>query len=297
MAFSGDVDVSIEGNEDLFDGEIFYIESVKYRENWLYLYGGLVMCFAGCRRSDVVDDVWLKWRIKKSSKGPFVFLESVKRKNYFFNVNDSNFLTLKEASCADDQEWAKWYIKKVKNYHVDGSSCVQIYSKHYSGQSLAAVGKIAKVLTYHPSAIPSVSTSGFDNFWFNLYQPPVREQWVKLADEDNTRGDSPIKLIYAKTTGISKVGSTVATESVSMGSEIGLEIEAVFKAGTKFSTTWTQTKSETWEPSQSVTHETVLEPGKRLCVWQLVGFYGEPENKYRIGSNELKFTADEIFDV
>ena len=132
-----------------------------------------------------------------------------------------------------------------------------------------------------------VSEGSGDWSVFKIYQLTVYDRKELLFSYDNTEGTTPVMIQYTEQNGISKTKTT--TESNTITTEMGVEIESIFSAKTTLSSTWSESNSATWSSEVTKTVSIEVSPGTKKEIYQLTGYYGEETNRYRVSSHYLFF--------
>ena len=275
---------------DVYRDQVIYIESYKYRGHWLHAHGKNTkpsgdVHLVEAAQSDVINDVDKKWVVKKKlPTDSTVVIESVQFRNHYLgsHTHDHKHVChVKYSAYPYDEEWAIWYFEDKRD---EGDGKVSFLSKRYYNPD----PKENK--NYRINSKPTdarLSNGSGDWSIFKIYQPTVEDRRELLFSYDNTKGGTPVKTEYTEQTGISKTNTT--TESATVTTQMGVEIESVFNAKASESVTWSTSTSATW--SSEVTRKVSIEvpPGTIKKIYQLTGYYGEGRNKYRVASNHLFF--------
>ena len=272
---------------NVYRDQVIYIESSGSRAHWLHAHSGKHSKPSGevhlveTPHSEVINDVDKKWVVKKKLKeDSTAVIESVQFRNHYLGAhttNDHKHVThVRYSAYPYDEEWALWYLEDKG----DGNAC--FVPKRYDNSDSEQKYRIDSTSTH------ARLKKGIDDWSiFKIYQPTVEDRKELLFSYDNTKSGTPVKTEYTEQTGISTTHTT--TESITVTTQMGVEIESVFNAKASFSDTWKTSTSQTW--SSQVTKKVSIEipPGTILKISQLTGYYGEGRNKYRVASNHLFF--------
>ena len=256
--------------------QVIYIESMKYRAYWLMACAnnGGEAHLIEAPQAEVINLVDKKWIVKKGPDST-IALESVRLRNHYLSADSKkhqhHILQVKYQAYPYDDNSTLWYLEDI------GGGNVSFKSKLHSDSRLNA----------HHTKKAHVSEGSGDWSVFKIYQPTVHDRKELLFSYDNTKGTTPVMTQYTEQTGISKTNST--TESQTISTEMGVEIESIFSAKSSFSSTWRISVSTTWNSEASKTVSVEVSPGTKKEIYQLTGYYGEEENKYRVASDHLFF--------
>ena len=253
--------------------QVIYIESMRYRAFWLQSHKHHEAHLTETPRANVINDVGLKWIVRKGP-GSTILLESVRFRNNYLAAHHAkkhHNAQVKYSAFPYDDDWALWYPEDI------GSGNVSFRSKLHPDSRLSA----------HHSKKAHVSVGSGDWSVFKIYQPTVYDRKELLFSYDNTEGTTPVMTQYTDENGISKTHTT--TESSTITTEMGVEIESIFSAKTSLSSTWSESNSATWSSEVTKTVAVEVSPGTKKEIYQLTGYYGEDTNKYRVCSDHLFF--------
>ena len=211
-----------------------------------------------------------------------VVIESVQFRNHYLGAHTTHdhkhVSHVRYSAYPYDEEWALWYLEDEGS----GDGNASFLSKRYDNSDPKEKYRINSKSTH-------ARLNKGSGAWsiFKIYQPTVEDRKELLFSYDNTKGTTPVETEYTEQTGISKTNTT--TESTTVTTQMGVEIESVFNAKASFSDTWSTSTSATW--SSQVTKKVSVEvpPGTIKKIYQLTGYYGEGRNKYRVASNHLFF--------
>ena len=196
--------------------QVVYIESMRYRAYWLHAHKHGEAHLTECPEANVINNVDHKWIVKKGP-GSTILLESVRFPNNYLAAHHSKHhhnAQVKYSAFPYDDDWALWYPEDI------GSGNISFRSKLHSDSRLNCDA--------HHSKKAHVSEGTGDWSMFKIYQPTVYDRKELLFSYDNTEGTTPVMTQYTVQTGISKTKST--TESHTISTEMGVEIESIFTA-------------------------------------------------------------------
>ena len=264
-----------------YRNQVIYIESIDYRAHWLHAHGKDKATgdahLLEVPESDVINDVSTKWKVKKKlPTDSTVVLESVQFRNHYLGAHHhkgKHLCNVKYLAYPYDDEKAIWYLEDIDG---SGQGKASFQSKFYSDFRINS----------HPRDVNLSKGSGQWSV-FRIYQPTVQDRKELLFSYDNTKGTTPVETEYTEQTGISKTNTT--TESATVTTQIGVEIESVFSAKASFSSTWSMSTSATWNSEITKKVSVEVPPGTKKDIYQLTGYYGEDKNKYRVASSHLFF--------
>ena len=254
--------------------QVVYIESMEKRAYWLRVHKKKKARLTETPRADVINHVDLKWMVKKGP-GKTILLESIRHRNRYLAAHDSkeeNKAQVKYSAYPYDDDWALWYPEEV------GRGNIRFRSKQHSDSRLGAKDSKKSAHVMEGSGSWAV---------FRIYQPTVYDRKELLFSYDNTKGTTPVSTQYTQQNGISKTKTT--TQSTTITTEMGVEIESIFSAKTTVSSTWSESNSSTWSSEETKTVAVEVPPGTKKQIYQLTGYYGEETNTYRVSSDHLFF--------
>ena len=254
--------------------QVVYLESMAYRTYWVQAHKKNEARLTETPRADVINDVDLKWIVKKGPRNTILF-ESLRFRNNYLGAHDSkkdSKALVKYSAYPYDDDWALWYPED------NGNGTFRFRSKQLSDSRLGA---------HHSKKSTHVSVGNGNWAVFKMYQPTVYDRKELLFSYDNTKGTTPVMTQYTQQSGISKTQTT--TESHTITTEMGVEIESIFSAKTTVSSTWSESNSSTWSSEETRTVSVEVPPGTKKQIYQLTGYYGEETNTYKVSSDHLFF--------
>lgn len=256
-------------SSDYYD-QVIYVESLRYRAHWLDAHHSKVARFTEAPESEVINETWTKWMLKKGPDGT-VLLESMRYRNNFLDAHHSGTCRVTYSAYPYDDDWALWYMENTE------AGNVTFRSKRYPDSRLDA----------HHSGEARVTAGNGEWSEMRVYQPAISEEKELIFTYDNSNGTTPVNTSYTEKVGISRTKSQSSSQTI--GTEIGVEIESVFTSKTSLSASWSQSNSSTWSSEQSRTVEVAVNPGTVKKIYQLTGYYGTGPNGFKVASNHLFF--------
>jgi len=228
--------------------QVIYIESMRYRAHWPDAHHSSECHFIEAPQSDVINEVWSKWFLRKGPNNSIV-LESLRYRNHFLDAHHSKTCHVTESSYPYDDDWALWYLED------EGDGNVSFRSKRYPDSRLDA----------HHGGPAKVTNGSGEWSLFKIYQPTYEDQKVLLFSYNNTKGSTPVHTEYTEKVGITKTWSSTSLYTVS--AEIGAEIVSIFSAKSSSSASWTSSSSQTWGAEVTRTVAVEVTPGYKKEIF------------------------------
>eukprot|EP00111_Clytia_hemisphaerica_P024140 TCONS_00071164-protein len=251
-----DYDTTINGNT--LDGKYIHFQSLRYPERWVrgWYQSTNKLKIKEFTERQVYDESVTQWKVKHLGNNVLV-LEFMRRPSRYIRMRDNDKdMERSETTYPDDKNWAKWKILCTDTTMDD---CIiqsqKDTNKYFDSDSSKKLQR---------------SSFGDPRSRFRVLAPTPSEYYASVLSTENT-GSADLHKTIVMYEGISETSSTTLTVSAS----VTAEVQAAFGSGSAtLSTEWSQTTSNTWTSSTTISIDITVPAGKKVNVKQLVGVYG-----------------------